>query len=105
MVTEARDLDWGALIQKNLVALALNSKSSECVQAVLDAAAANKVGFRDLIGGLLDAACLFTVWVPWDDTLRRPSLPARGKTCRCRCCMAAAHMPHLTTTCLASPVR
>ncbi|KAG2498331.1 hypothetical protein HYH03_003591 [Edaphochlamys debaryana] len=45
MVTEARDQDHMALIQNNAVALSLNSKSSECVQAVLDAAAANKVSW------------------------------------------------------------
>ncbi|PNW77392.1 hypothetical protein CHLRE_10g434600v5 [Chlamydomonas reinhardtii] len=45
MVTEARDHDQMALIQNNAVALALNSKSSECVQAVLDSAASNKVSW------------------------------------------------------------
>ncbi|KXZ51579.1 hypothetical protein GPECTOR_12g542 [Gonium pectorale] len=45
MVTETRDQDHMALIQNNAVALSLNSKSSECVQAVLDAAAANKVSW------------------------------------------------------------
>ncbi|GFR45654.1 hypothetical protein Agub_g7065 [Astrephomene gubernaculifera] len=45
MITETRDQDHMALIHNNAVALALNSKSSECVQAVLDAAAANKVSW------------------------------------------------------------
>ncbi len=44
MVTEKRDADHLALIMNNAVALSLNSKSSECVQAILDSAAANKVG-------------------------------------------------------------
>ena len=43
LFTEKREVDHMDLIMNNALALALNSKSSECVQVVLDATANNKV--------------------------------------------------------------
>ncbi|KAG1680624.1 hypothetical protein FOA52_015073 [Chlamydomonas sp. UWO 241] len=43
MFTEQREANHMELIMNNALALALNSKSSECVQVLLDAAAAEKV--------------------------------------------------------------
>lgn len=43
LFTEKRESDHMELIMNNALALALNSKSSECVQVVLDAAAQSKV--------------------------------------------------------------
>jgi hypothetical protein len=45
LFVEKRDMDHMELIMNNALALALNSKSSECVQVVLDAAAQNKVSW------------------------------------------------------------
>jgi hypothetical protein len=44
LFTEKLEVDHLDLIMNNALALALNSKSSECVQVVLDATAASKVG-------------------------------------------------------------
>ncbi len=44
LFTEKLEVDHLDLIMNNALALALNSKSSECVQVVLDAPAASKVG-------------------------------------------------------------
>jgi hypothetical protein len=43
LFTEKRESDHMELIMNNALALALNSRSSECVQVVLDAAATGKV--------------------------------------------------------------
>ncbi len=45
LFTEKHEVDHMDLIMNNALALALNSKSSECVQVVLDATALNKVAF------------------------------------------------------------
>ncbi len=45
LFTEKRSADHMELILNNALALALNSKSSECVQVLLDAAAENKVSW------------------------------------------------------------
>mmetsp|Transcript_14469 Transcript_14469/g.31389 ORF Transcript_14469/g.31389 Transcript_14469/m.31389 type:complete len:1906 (-) Transcript_14469:1211-6928(-) len=45
LFTEKRDMDHMELIMNNALALALNSKSSECVQVLLDAAADEKASW------------------------------------------------------------
>lgn len=43
LFTEKHEIDDEDLIQNNALALALNSKSSVCVQVILDAVCMNKV--------------------------------------------------------------
>lgn len=45
LFTEKRDLDHMELIMNNCLALALNSRSSECVQVVLDCGGFNKISW------------------------------------------------------------